>query len=69
VLHQIKLKDNKHAARTGEVLSEGEFRIVSLAAFLADAKSQLVAEGRATISRSGLKHVGSKVPTCFMKSA
>ena len=34
--HQIKLKDNKHAARTGEVLSEGELRIVSLAAFLAD---------------------------------
>jgi energy-coupling factor transporter ATP-binding protein EcfA2 len=36
VLHQIKLKDSKHAAKTGEVLSEGEFRIVSLAAFLAD---------------------------------
>jgi len=36
VWHQIKLKDNKHAAKTGEVLSEGEFRIVSLAAFLAD---------------------------------
>lgn len=27
VWHQIKLKDNKHAVRTGEVLSEGEFRI------------------------------------------
>ncbi len=36
VLHQIKLKDNKLAAKTGEVLSEGELRIVSLAAFLAD---------------------------------
>ncbi len=36
VWHQITLKDNKHAAKTGEVLSEGEFRIVSLAAFLAD---------------------------------
>lgn len=34
--HQIKLKDNKHTAKTGEILSEGEFRIVSLAAFLAD---------------------------------
>jgi energy-coupling factor transporter ATP-binding protein EcfA2 len=34
--HQIKLKDNKHAAKTREILSEGEFRIVSLAAFLAD---------------------------------
>jgi hypothetical protein len=36
VWHQIKLKDNKLAAKTGEVLSEGELRIVSLAAFLAD---------------------------------
>jgi energy-coupling factor transporter ATP-binding protein EcfA2 len=34
--HQIKLKDNTYAAKTGEILSEGEFRIVSLAAFLAD---------------------------------
>jgi len=37
VWHQIKLKDNKQVARAGEILSEGEFRIVSLAAFLADA--------------------------------
>lgn len=36
VWHQIRLKDNKHEAKTGEILSEGEFRIVSLAAFLAD---------------------------------
>lgn len=36
VWHQIKLKDNKLAAKIGEILSEGELRIVSLAAFLAD---------------------------------
>jgi len=36
VWHQIRLKDNKHEAKTREILSEGEFRIVSLAAFLAD---------------------------------
>ena len=36
VWHQIKLKDNKLSVKTGEVLSEGELRIVSLAAFLAD---------------------------------
>jgi len=34
--HQIMLKNNKYPAKAGEVLSEGEFRIVSLAAFLAD---------------------------------
>jgi energy-coupling factor transporter ATP-binding protein EcfA2 len=36
VWHQIKLKDCETNVRTSEVLSEGEFRIVSLAAFLAD---------------------------------
>jgi energy-coupling factor transporter ATP-binding protein EcfA2 len=36
VWHQIKLKENRLAAKTGEVLSEGELRIISLAAFIAD---------------------------------
>ena len=36
VWHQIKLTDTAVAAKTGDILSEGEFRIVSLAAFLAD---------------------------------
>lgn len=36
VFHQIRLKNNKSDVPTGEVLSEGELRIVSLAAFLAD---------------------------------
>jgi len=36
VLHEIKLVGNKTGVRAIDVLSEGEFRIVSLAAFLAD---------------------------------
>ena len=36
VFHQIKLKGNKSGIKAGEILSEGEFRIVSLAVFLAD---------------------------------
>lgn len=36
VYHQIKLKNSKSKIKTGEVLSEGEFRIVSISAFLAD---------------------------------
>lgn len=36
IYHQIKLKNSASAIRTSEVLSEGEFRIVSLAGFLAD---------------------------------
>lgn len=36
VLHEIKLVGNKTDVRAIDVLSEGEFRIVSLAAFLAD---------------------------------
>lgn len=39
VLHQIMLSGNMHAVPTNEILSEGEFRIVSLAAFLADVDS------------------------------
>jgi hypothetical protein len=34
--HAIRLKHNKTAIPTSEILSEGEFRIISLAAFLAD---------------------------------
>jgi len=40
VFHQIKLKDAKQAVKTGEILSEGEFRIVSIAAFLADVEGR-----------------------------
>jgi wobble nucleotide-excising tRNase len=40
VFHQIKLVGVKVPTRTAEVLSEGEFRIVSLAAFLADVESR-----------------------------
>jgi hypothetical protein len=40
VFHQIKLKDAKQSARAGEILSEGEFRIVSIAAFLADVEGR-----------------------------
>ncbi|MDY6990759.1 MAG: AAA family ATPase [Thermodesulfobacteriota bacterium] len=36
VFHRIKLKDCRNNVCTNDVLSEGEFRIVSLAAFLAD---------------------------------
>lgn len=36
VFHKIKLKNCTREVRTSEVLSEGEFRIVSLATFLAD---------------------------------
>ena len=40
VFYQIKLKDAKQPAKTGEILSEGEFRIVSIAAFLADVEGK-----------------------------
>ena len=36
IYHQIQLKNNQLDARASDVLSEGEFRIVSLAGFLAD---------------------------------
>jgi hypothetical protein len=36
IYHQIKLKNCSTSVQTAEVLSEGEFRIVSLAGFLAD---------------------------------
>lgn len=36
IYHQVKLKNVASNIRTSEVLSEGEFRIVSLAGFLAD---------------------------------
>jgi hypothetical protein len=42
VYHQIKLRNARSRIKTSEVLSEGEFRIISLAAFLADV------EGRTT---------------------
>lgn len=40
VFYQIKLKDAKQSAKTAEILSEGEFRIVSIAAFLADVEGK-----------------------------
>jgi len=40
VYHQIKLKGTVIAGKVEKVLSEGEFRIVSLAAFLADVTSK-----------------------------
>jgi ABC-type lipoprotein export system ATPase subunit len=40
VFYQIKLKDAKQPVKTGEILSEGEFRIVSIAAFLADVEGR-----------------------------
>jgi hypothetical protein len=40
VYHQIKLKDCNASVRTAEVLSEGEFRITSLAGFLADVEGK-----------------------------
>ena len=39
VFHQVKLRDCPSDIKTSEVLSEGEFRIVSLAGFLADVES------------------------------
>ncbi len=40
VYHQIWLQDTKTDVKTSEILSEGEFRIVSLAAFLADTEGR-----------------------------
>ena len=40
IFHQIKLKNCKEKVKTSEVLSEGEMRIVSLAAFLADVEGR-----------------------------
>lgn len=40
IFHQIKLKNCKEKIKTSEVLSEGEMRIVSLAAFLADVEGR-----------------------------
>ena len=40
VYHRISLRNAKKNVRTSEILSEGEFRIVSLAAFLADAEGR-----------------------------
>ncbi len=40
VYHQIRLKDCCEKAPSAEVLSEGEFRIVSLAAFIADMEAE-----------------------------
>lgn len=39
VFFQIKLEDNKLGLTVDKILSEGEFRIISLAAFLADVES------------------------------
>lgn len=36
VYHQVKIKNNNSGIPSAQILSEGEFRIVSLAAFLAD---------------------------------
>ena len=44
IWHQITLKDAHITAKTAEVLSEGELRVVSLAAFLAD----VAVDGRCT---------------------
>jgi hypothetical protein len=40
VLHKLMLRDVNMAAHTRDVLSEGEFRIVSIAAFLADVAAE-----------------------------
>ncbi len=40
VYHRIALSNAKKKVKTSEILSEGEFRIVSLAAFLADAEGR-----------------------------
>lgn len=40
VFHRIVLSNNKQGVPTAEILSEGEFRIVSLAAFLADVEGR-----------------------------
>ncbi|MDP3111382.1 MAG: AAA family ATPase [Thermodesulfovibrionales bacterium] len=42
VFHKISLKDIVSGVHAAEVLSEGEFRIISLAAFLADIEDQSV---------------------------
>ncbi|AJY75329.1 AAA family ATPase [Paenibacillus beijingensis] len=39
IYHKIQLRDCKFPVKTAEVLSEGEFRLVSLAGFLADVES------------------------------
>lgn len=39
IYHQIRLKNSNSPIKTADVLSEGEFRIVSLAGFLADVES------------------------------
>lgn len=36
VYHQVKIKNNNSGVPSAQILSEGEFRIISLAAFLAD---------------------------------
>jgi len=40
VYHRVTLRNAKKNVRTSEILSEGEFRIVSLAAFLADTEGR-----------------------------
>jgi hypothetical protein len=40
VLHKLMLRDVNMAAHTRDVLSDGEFRIVSIAAFLADVAAE-----------------------------
>ncbi|MEB2308013.1 MAG: hypothetical protein OZ917_01740 [Candidatus Brocadiaceae bacterium] len=40
VYHRISLKNAKKSVKTSDILSEGEFRIVSLAAFLADTEGR-----------------------------
>lgn len=40
VFHQVKIAGAKKPAKTAEILSEGEFRIVSIAAFIADVVSK-----------------------------
>ena len=40
VYHQIKLRNTMRNVKTSDILSEGEFRIVSLAAFLADTEGR-----------------------------
>ncbi|BAU49576.1 restriction endonuclease [Sulfurifustis variabilis] len=40
VFHQIRLRNNKAGVPTAEILSEGEFRIISLTAFLADVEGR-----------------------------
>ncbi len=40
VYHRITLRNTRHDIKTSDILSEGEFRIVSLAAFLADTEGR-----------------------------